>query len=97
MVADFPEDLTTQACDKIISCLNTESILGYGNMFKPSDDYLEVLVGGETLLNIRGWGYLTGNGSLRLPSDKAIDVQKSLCMFICEQLNSKKLCQTPSS
>lgn len=42
---------------------------------------------GESVLLIRGWGYLTGIGGLHLSSEEAIRIQDEFGDYIVEQLN----------
>lgn len=42
---------------------------------------------GKPVLMIRGWGYLTGSGSLHLPQEEAIRIQDEFGDYIVEQLN----------
>ena len=39
------------------------------------------------ILQIRGWGYLTGIGGLHLPQEEAIRIQDEFGDYIVEQLN----------
>ena len=42
---------------------------------------------GKPVLLIRGWGYLTGSGGLRLSSEEAVKIQDEFGDYIIEQLN----------
>lgn len=41
------------------------------------------------LIDIRGWGYLTGTGGLNLPEEEAINIQDTLAEYIVKQLNRR--------
>lgn len=45
---------------------------------------------GKPALMIRGWGYLTGVGSLNLSTEEAVNIQNSLAEYIVNQLNKRK-------
>lgn len=37
---------------------------------------------GNMVLDVRGWGFLTGRGSMALPQDKAMQIQDQLGIFL---------------
>jgi len=41
------------------------------------------------LIEIRGWGYLTGSGGLKISDTEAADIQDDLGNYIVEQLTKK--------
>ena len=43
--------------------------------------------GDATVLNVRGWGYLTGNGALKIDMDEAAKIQDGFAELVVELLN----------
>lgn len=41
------------------------------------------------VIEIRGWGHLTGHGSLKLSDEEAIAIQDDLAQYVIEQLTRK--------
>lgn len=42
---------------------------------------------GNKVIDIRGWGYLTGKGTLGLASDEATDIQDNIGRRIAQMMN----------
>jgi len=40
------------------------------------------------MLDVRGWGFLTGSGALRLAGDVAIETQESIGRHMVDLINS---------
>ena len=49
-----------------------------------------VLADGEEVISIRGYGYLTGVGGLKLPHDEAAKIQDEFGQYIVDKLNGKQ-------
>lgn len=48
----------------------------------------EILLDGEVLFVVRGWGYLTGTGGLNLPVEEANKIQDEFAEWVIEKLNN---------
>lgn len=44
--------------------------------------------GGERMIDIRGWGHLTGTGAHNLPADKAAEIQDEIGEHLAQLLNA---------
>ena len=75
---------------EIIDCLNGEVDKGIGNGLKwhvKDDDPCHIYLGDTLCLRMRGWGFLTGVGSLNLPCEESKAIQDSLRDWIVDRLN----------
>ena len=60
------------------------------NKFSGSIDGVDAFGGPCMLLQIRGWGYLTGHGqALRLPEATARKAQTETAQWVCDAMNAK--------
>lgn len=50
---------------------------------------------GGAVFIIRGWGHLIGGGALRLPVEKAAQIQDEFCDFILSQLKGADIVRLP--
>ena len=74
---------------EIIDCLNGK-VEGIGNGLKwcvKDDDPCHIYLGDTLCLRMRGWGFLTGVGSLNLPCEESKVIQDSLRDWIVDRLN----------
>lgn len=72
--------------EEILNCLNSIAPMpNTGLDFK----HLEGVIykGIMPVITIRGWGYLTGTGGLRLPAEEAANIQDTFAQFIVDTLN----------
>ena len=79
-------------CKRILALLNGEKdALPYKDVTQHKD-YIVVSEGGEpkTLLMVRGWGYLTGSGALKLDTYTAIRLQNELVDYAVKRLKGEK-------
>ena len=87
MCFDFLTD-DEKECKRILALLNgKEDALPYKNVTKHKD----FIVASDdkepkTLLMVRGWGYLTGSGALKLDTYTAIRLQNELVDYAVKQL-----------
>ena len=75
---------------EIIDCLNGKVDKGIGNGLKwyvKNDDPCHIYLGDTLCLRMRGWGFLTGVGSLNLPCEESKAIQDSLRDWIVDKLN----------
>ena len=75
---------------EIIDCLNGKVDKGIGNGLKwymKDDDPCHIYLGDTLCLRMRGWGFLTGVGSLNLPCEESKAIQDSLRDWIVDRLN----------
>lgn len=89
----FPNHIKFQDSNKkkLIDCINGSYILNHSNPLVFTFDYNEliILLNGRPIIQIRGWGYLTGSGGCKLNSDKAVEIQNSLGEYIVSKFNEK--------
>ncbi len=50
---------------------------------------------GKCAFIVRGWGHLVGGGALRLPVEKAAQIQDEFCDFILSQLKGADIVRLP--
>ena len=77
---------------KLLDVINGNGKLpnnGYVFYYDKSDEQVKDQ-NGKSALMIRGWGYLTGVGSLNLSAEEAVNIQDSLAEYIVNQLNRRK-------
>lgn len=76
---------------KLLDSINGDYILKQSEPIVFSFDSNEVLIllNNRPIIQLRGWGYLTGQGGCKLDSEKAIEIQISLGNWIIDKLNRK--------
>lgn len=79
---------TQELKKKIVECINgTYQITGRTDTFIYDEGVgvIKTEMGNKIIL-IRGWGYLTGNGGLRMSQEEAINIQDTFAEFIISKL-----------
>lgn len=71
----------------IDSIINKKSVVRL--KVKYDSDSGLITMNDDPLMLIRGWGYLTGIGSLNLPEEEAVAIQDDLANYIVEKLTTK--------
>lgn len=90
MVFQFIEDMKMKEQTKIVSIVNGIVHSDLDDEYR-YDNLGQVVLNqdGKEILQIRGWGYLTGVGSLRLSCEEATKIQEDLGTYIVNRLNGK--------
>ena len=69
--------------EKIINTINGQGETRFDRI-EVIDD--KIYLNTKPILRVRGWGYLTGGGSLKLPAKEAIEEQNSVLNFVAGKL-----------
>lgn len=90
MVLKFSPDFDGNGFDEvkkeIISVINGNPKTTKLNTFSAKGE--DIFSDGKYFMCVRGWGYLTGQGSLSLSNERATEIQDSLVNYILEKLNA---------
>lgn len=87
MAFDWMGNFTSECKKKIISIINGEQKPPHRDKFYRDGIVIYHKGLEKPILRIRGWGYLTGVGGLRLSEDEAIRIQNEFGDYIIKQLN----------
>lgn len=68
---------------EVLDALNGKSNKRYNNV-EYADEH--ILVDGKPIFLIRGWGHLTGVGTLSLPCETAVKIQNDFCNWVVRKL-----------
>lgn len=72
---------------KIVDKLNGDSTIKFDSKFTLRD-FIDFYYKDKYLFSVRGWGRLTGTGSLNLTFNEAANIQNDFAKWILETLNS---------
>lgn len=90
MVLQFSPDFDGNGFDEdkqeIVNVINGKEKTIKLNHFTAKGE--DIFADGKYFMCARGWGYLTGQGSLSLSNERAIEIQDSLINYILERLNA---------
>ena len=84
---DYYNTSKQQIIENIVAKLNGDTTIKFDSKFTLHNN-IRVFYNGELMFMIRGWGYLTGIGTLNLPEDEAAKIQDDFAKFVIETLNS---------
>ena len=90
-VFDFEEYMLEDICKKTLKVINGEekNENGANCFYKKENQCIYATSLDEPIIDIRGYGYLTGAGGLRLKHEEAANIQDSLAEFILLQINPR--------
>ena len=71
----------------ILEIINGNSKKNMSDNVTFEDGY--ILIDGEHVLRVRGWGHLTGCGALNLPVEKAAKIQDDFANWVVNKLKGK--------
>ena len=76
-------DDNEQKIDMIIDCMNDKSEYKFANVTINGEN---IDIDNKPILCVRGFGYLTGAGALRLSNEDAIEIQNNMLEFVKNKL-----------
>ena len=86
MVLQFDDDINQQIKNDVVNAINTGEVSDHLKRQNFAFKEEEIFCNGEFMMCLRGWGYLTGQGSLSLSDGSAIEIQNSLRDYIMQKI-----------
>lgn len=78
--------------DYILDIINGKQVNNDDISYELIDDKtwgFTIMSGDRKIILMRGWGFLTGTGGLKLSSERAVEIQEDLANYFVDKLNGK--------